>query len=791
MSPQDIADRIHEIQEKILNISIGSRTQSVLFATIDTTAMGERLSNSIAPNLYDKQGNLLGSDIRPVLNFIFDIVDNAFNSANIYSPQVHATAQSEIVMNILHANPISDDGKLYKEAVSYVLNNLYPEQTGLTVELDTKGLKKEAINLSSEYGVDAQRVPDILNSLQNGLNLSITQGSRNVASGYYINQDDEILLNQNLQKREALIRMGAILNPNDEFMLLRKYADPTFRQQFNKYWPEINAEIQLGEVDTENPSFIRGIGNVIEGMINPTPKNNQEWINTIIGATEKFPNANDSNPQTKREYQIFQAGVNYDDYADYRLQITDSDAVLKIIQKQLGFDKNKITPEALESLAIAFQEAGEKLTFDQFAQLNDPSTPPLNDQLFNLIVPSQEIDSLKNQKINLEIIKNETGYDSVVSDLLGLDGLNIGDPETGEKLEITAPDEFRKHISQILADNLNKSMTVKEAAKQVLTTMGISPEGKLVPKPQYYGTPIEYSDPETGRTTILGGTEGSRLERITEAPPITENELATSESYFHQSQIFQPLDFLLQRQSGIGFGTGFGTVDPLTNEQIIQQQYGLTPPMYVDPSLLGGAPGLPGFFVVEEPVYTDEDVATVLASRYSDKPELLQFLAPQLTSIAEAFRLSQRPGALTQESFLDDPTDATVQVSDPYQVMQDVPVIDEETGYQRRDAQGNFITESVPTYTVTPPTTLTGEYGQAVDDYTSSRAMFEMFEADRPKSIQEYINREASKLEKGFESSPLFEQQQKRLEQERQAEDARQRQQFVSQPVSIFGRRRR
>ena len=153
--------------------------------------------------------------------------------------------------------------------------------------------------------------------------------------------------------------------------------------------------------------------------------------------------------------------------------------------------------------------------------------------------------------------------------------------------------------------------------------------------------------------------------------------------------------------------------------------------------------------------------------------------------------MSQRPGALTQESFLDDPTGATVQVPDPYQVMQDAPVIDEGTGYQRRDAQGNFITESVPTYTVTPPTTLTGEYGEAVDDYTSSRTMFEMFEADRPKSIQEFISREASRLEKGFESSALFEEEQKRLEQERQAEDARQKRQFVSQPVSIFGRRRR
>ena len=792
MTPiSDLLIRFKEIQEKILNISVGSKA-SVGFVFYDTGGLQKRLSDSIAPVIGDDAAGQPVADITPTMRFFFDIVDKSFASTG-YDGRNHIPAKNEIVTAIKTGDmsKISDENKLYYEAVSYVMNNMYPETAAMTVELDPSLLNAEALNLSSNYGIDPQGMPNFIDSLQTGLNLSITGATRNVASGYYINQDDAILLSENSRRREALLRMGEILNPNDPTMLIGKYGeDDNFRQNFNKYWPEINAEIELGEVDTENPSFIRGIGNVIEGIVNPTPANNQEWINTIIGSTERFPEATDTNPQTKREYQIFQANVNYDNFADFRQEIADSDKVIKIIQKQLGFDKDKITPEALESLAIAFQQQAQQLTYPEFINLNDPLTAPLNDLLFNNIVSSVPIESLKNQKINLGIIENETGYDAVVSKLLGLDNINIGDPETGEKLEITAPDDFRKHISQILIDNLDVNMTVEQAGRQVLETMGISPEGKLVPKPEYFGEPREYTDPETGRTTILGGTEGHRLERITEAPPITADKRELAENYFLQSQIFQPLDILLQEQKSDP-RIQYGSADPLTNAQIIQQQYGAIPPMYVDPSLLGGAPGLPAFVVVPDPVYTDEDVATVLANRYADRPELLKFLAPPFTSIAEAFRLSQRPGALTQESFLDDPTGATVQVPDPYQVMQDAPVIDEETGYQRRDAQGNLITESVPTYTVTPPTTLTGEYGQAVDDYTSSRTMFEMFEADRPKSIQEFISREASRLEKGFESSALFEEEQKRLEQERQAEDARQKRQFVSQPVSIFGRRRR
>ena len=119
------------------------------------------------------------------------------------------------------------------------------------------------------------------------------------------------------------------------------------------------------------------------------------------------------------------------------------------------------------------------------------------------------------------------------------------------------------------------------------------------------------------------------------------------------------------------------------------------------------------------------------------------------------------------------------------------PVIDEETGYQRRDAQGNLITESVPTYTVTPPTTFTGEFGEAIDDYTGSSAAYSYAEQARPKSMEDWFATKATELEESFDQSRWSEIESKRLEDERFLEDARQRQRFVSQPISIFGRRKR
>lgn len=780
---------LDSLVKHIENIVVGKKqTQNMSYLSVTAQKnLSSSLQRSMSPN--------------NILNMVFAIVDNAFQplqSEGVINLQQGRNAYYDFAASGGSVG-ISDANKPYSEAVKYVLTYLYPEKnvtiftyvdtaegriTSPIVDLNSTDL----INSFRYLSIDPRRVKDAVDLIGGSLNEGIQNQARDISSLHLLNQNDELLLTTGQQIGEFLIRAGQVLDPNNTTALLEEYGEKgVLYNNVNAYWPEINAQIKLGEGDVENPSFVRGVGNIIEGIVNPTPSNNHRWINTIIGQTEVFPEADNSNPTSKRSFEILQSEVDYNDYVDFRNEIKNSETVTKIIKEQLGFNKDKISPAALESLALAFQQTVLNMSVEDFYDYNSPFTESLNEQVFDLIAPQEEIRSLINQKSNYDVITNETGYDAVVSKLLGLDGLNIGDPETGEKLEITAPDEFKKHISEILRENLDVRMTVEEAGRQVLEKMGISPEGKLVPKLEYYTqqyvqkpytTPgTTYTDPITGET-FTETSEGERLERITEEPPVTENELGTSESYFHQSQIFQPLDILLQGRKRVQEEQKRFEESVKDNQQTVAQQYGLIPPMNVDADLLGGAPGLPGFRVTPTPVYTDEDVATVLANRYADRPELLQFLAPKLTSIADAFRLSQQPGSLTQESFGD------------FEYFTDTVTAGPE-GYIQGMIDGKPNVLAPGTKVDVERSRVVNEYGEAVDDYTSSRTMFEMFEADRPKSIQEYISREASRLEKGFESSALFEEEQRRLEQERQAEDARQKRQFVSQPVSIFGRRRR
>ena len=86
MTPiSDLLIRFKEIQEKILNISVGSNA-SVGFVFYDTGGLQKRLSDSIAPVIgygvpteEGEQGQPV-ADITPTMRFFFDIVDKSFAS---------------------------------------------------------------------------------------------------------------------------------------------------------------------------------------------------------------------------------------------------------------------------------------------------------------------------------------------------------------------------------------------------------------------------------------------------------------------------------------------------------------------------------------------------------------------------------------------------------------------------------------------------------------------------------------------------------------------------------------
>ena len=208
-----------------------------------------------------------------------------------------------------------------------------------------------------------------------------------------------------------------------------------------------------------------------------------------------------------------------------------------------------------------------------------------------------------------------------------------------------------------------------------------------------------------------------------------------------------------------------GDIDPITGiskaAQMIASQTGALPPspdeslfkQYDDPGNPGAS--LPAFRAIPVPVYEDQDILNVISNRYYDRPELVQFLQSQIPDIAQRFRLSQKPGSLEKESFMRG-------IMDP---RPGIDVIIPELGQE--------------------------EYGPAIDDPTSSSAAYSYFERDRPKTIADFVSSEAAQYESAFEQSPLFTQEQERLENERRYKDTQQKQRFISQPVTIFGRRRR
>ena len=127
--------------------------------------------------------------------------------------------------------------------------------------------------------------------------------------------------------------------------------------------------------------------------------------------------------------------------------------------------------------------------------------------------------------------------------------------------------------------------------------------------------------------------------------------------------------------------------------------------------------------------------------------------------IRDRFRQSQVIGALDQESFIRD-------VTDP------------ETGEVTQEEYG----PGAPT--------IDPETGENIYDISSSTA-YSYAEQARPKSMEDWFATKATELEESFDQSRWSEIESKRLEDERFLEDARQRQRFVSQPISIFGRRKR
>lgn len=152
-------------------------------------------------------------------------------------------------------------------------------------------------------------------------------------------------------------------------------------------------------------------------------------------------------------------------------------------------------------------------------------------------------------------------------------------------------------------------------------------------------------------------------------------------------------------------------------------------------------PAAPSFFRdpisfverVPEP-FTDQELLRDLQAAYGDSPEFLQFITPQLQRIRDEYSVTQRPGE-----------DVTAKMTD-------------------FDARDFFM---------------------------------QQFEAQKPKSIKDFVNKNIDKYRTEFraQSPTLYEQETSRIKQEQdfknlQEENLR-RQELISKPITIFRRRSR
>jgi len=159
----------------------------------------------------------------------------------------------------------------------------------------------------------------------------------------------------------------------------------------------------------------------------------------------------------------------------------------------------------------------------------------------------------------------------------------------------------------------------------------------------------------------------------------------------------------------------------------------------------GAAYGLPGFGTVEEAMapVTNEEILNILKTDYSNQPEFLKFLLPNIDFLKEQFYKTQTPSIEQQEA--------------------------------------------------------------SVDFFTKQQTMGE-FEKNRPKSIKQYLSGKLpGDLKQQFQLSDLGRQYDERIKQEKESIDEQNRleklqkerneeairRRELSSPVTIFGRRRR
>ena len=573
--------------------------------------------------------------------------------------------------------------KLFAETVKYISKNIFVLDPTASMEDIENILATDEI----QSIVNPESSVKLLDDFSQLTTALIENKENDLSSGYIVDVDQGVYLTEG-SKQSLFLEEAGILFAKDPTYFFQKYADDSeWRNGFLKYWPNIDQTALADELAKEYPQYSLGVGDILQGIVNDEAK--FSWVGTILGPQAGSRYAT-TYPMSKDEYAIFKSQIPFDDYADFLSKAGSYSesfkAVADILDKQFQVDSSYITESDKANLAQRFRNNAPNITFAQFAQ-NGGQVGNIVFGVDNFMESLYPDIVAKKDKEN--IINNQTGYQDAFNKFINPDNRNINQVIKG--LDVFNPgqakilqQDFNNAISNYLRNNAtNPNVNAETARTKILETMGITPQGELKPLPTYFNNAIV--DPNTNKVL---GTEGDELEEstqeITDPQKFHPNYIPPSTGSIETNKLQE-----VQAQQAIQ-NAFKSTYSP---SETIGQQYAITPPSPPS-SLLGGAPGLPGFFVVPEAVYSDQDVLQIIANRYYDRPELVQFLQTQIPDIAQEFRLSQKPGP----EFYGEPKD--LEPGDP--------------------------------------------------GYTSSGARLSYFEAQKPKNIQDFISREASRYEESF-----------------------------------------
>lgn len=624
---------------------------------------------------------------------------------------------------------LNDGEKLYIETMKVVAKSVFQPQADINLtELETLFDNDDIVNA---FGKSSILISDDFSVSLNDL---LGSKQRDLSSGYIVDTDTTVYLTEKSKIGRFLTDLG-MLNPEDPNWAVEKYGlGGEFTNNVNQFWPEIEAAMRLDEASKQNPNFTLGSGDAIQGIANN--ESAFSWIGTVVGA-EAGPRYAATFPMSKEDYAIYKSEIPFEDFENFKTTTSTfsgaKDAVTDILDKQFGLNPDSVTASDKEHLAKLIRTNSPKLTFDKYVELNGEVGNYLfgTDDFVEDMYPD-----LQTRKETKDIVDNKTGYEEAFIKFLNPEGLSIN--QALKNLDVANPGQsnvlqtqFENAITNYLNKNPNKGLTAQEAGQKVLETMGVTPEGNLKPYPKFYDNTIEEELEESTKEII--------------DPQKIHPQYAWEGSYNkikaekELEEELPPLQSPLEQQ----FLKAMMNASP---SQILGGAAGAIPEvpkhLFGTANLPEGDPGgsLPGFGgTIPLPVYQDQDVWNMLSNRYYDRPEFLQFLQPQIVDIAQQFRLSQVPGP--------------------------------EVWGEPEDL------------------------GPGDPGYTSSSARLSYFEKDKPKTMNEFFSRQAPEYERQFGQTRFFTQEQERIEEDKYQRDQknreRRRKKLVSNPLTIFGRRRR